>query len=157
MALRAAILVWCAVKISSAPQHLVCIHLYTFIVGKPVHMVCKHMSVMFDACVYEYIYAYIYLYVYIRVYEVSIVFWIYVHIYLSICIYTYIWSIDSFMNIYIYIYTSICIYTCIWSIGGVTGTKLTIATYPTFESEKYGVSTISRILKIISLFCKRAL
>jgi len=61
--------------------------------------------------------------------------WIYVYIYIYIYDYVYIYTKYIYIHIYIYIYVYALQSRSIW----------------------YGVATISRLLKIIGLFCKSAL
>jgi len=78
----------------------------------------------------------LYIYMYIHIYAC-------IHTYMCICIYTYIYT---YIYIYIYTYTHIYLYIHIY-INNELGLWLAF---------DYGLVTISRLLKIIGLFCKRA-
>ena len=121
-------------------------------------------------------YMYICRYICIRVYKIHIYTYIYtykyIYIHMYICIY-----------IYIYIYTYICIYIYIcfnsMSVVGMfsqvslftqhkwavplkcamthTQTMNCGGSWSQSSTGRYGVATISRLLKIIGLFCKRAI
>jgi len=91
-------------------------------------------------CVYIYIYTkkYIYAHMFINTY-IYIYIYIYIHIYTEVCTYIYIYTHMRCAHIYIYIhihFTDMCT--------------------PQVEIS-YGVALVSRIDKIIGLFCKRAL
>ena len=86
-------------------------------------------------CIYIYIYIYIHMYIYIRIH---ICVCISVYIYIHICVYIYIhmYTIYTYMCVYIYIFICMRAFLVwIW----------------------YGVATIRRLLKMIGLFCKKAL
>jgi len=96
-------------------------------------------------CVYIHIHTciYIYIYIYIHIY-------VYTYVYIYMCVYTHL-----HICIYVYIYTCVYIYMCIY-----------IHIYIHREIFMYihidtwyvlWVATISRLLKLIGLFCRRAL
>ena len=86
-----------------------------------------------------YIHIYIYVYIYIYIYT-------HVHIYTHI-IYTHIET--AYIHTYTYRHRHLHIFMCIHTDG--PHASYVVGVY------KYGVTTCSRLLKIIRLFCKRAL
>ena len=66
----------------------------------------------------------------------------YIHIYICICIYIYSHSTASWSTVSTLVF-------------GVSHRQTD--THSDTQVDKYGVATISRLLKIIGLFCKRAL
>ena len=71
----------------------------------------------------------------------------YINMYIYICICVYIHMCVYTSCIYIYVYICICVYVhmCVYKYGNA------------HTSATYGVASVSRIDKIIGLFCKRAL
>ena len=92
---------------------------------------------------HTYIYTYICIYLHICIH-------IHIHIHIHICIYAY-----TYTYIYTHIYTHIFTYVHInvWH----TYKQMYICIHNDVKTYKYGVATISRRLKIIGLFCKRAI
>ena len=75
---------------------------------------------------------------------------IFMYIHILICTYIYIYThIYIYVCMYVYTYVYVCIYICICI---YRHTYIHIYLKP-----RYGVATMSRRLKIIGLFCKRAL
>ena len=81
------------------------------------------------------------MYVYICMYT-------YIHTYIYTCACSYI-HIYTCTCIYVYIQTCTCVFTCIY----ILYTRICVCTY---DALCYGVPTISMLLKMIGLFCKRA-
>jgi len=106
------------------------------------------------------------------------------YLYISMCVYTYMWCVCGHICgvcVVIYVvcvvYTSdvctisyLCIFTCVYTfVRSVCGKHIRCVYCSVFVyiyvrvhicvvcHTRYGVATISRLLKIIGLFCKRAL
>ena len=94
-----------------------------------------------------YIYTYILIYICVHTYTYIHIF-IFVHTYTNIHIYICVHT-HTYIHIYIriYIYTYIHIYICVHTYKNIHTTSRIWN----------GVATISRLLKMIGLFCKRAL
>jgi len=78
---------------------------------------------------------------------------IYIHIYMHVCmcVYTYI---HTFFDVYLYIY----IHPHFWNISQLTWMGHSRRKHESnLDTYDYGVASISRLLKITGLFCKRAL
>jgi len=114
----------------------VSIYVYMCSLQEQVHCVRKHSlcTVYFFTYIYVHIYIYIHTYTYAYIYKYT-----YIYIYIQIHIHTRIYT-HMHMKICMYIHIHIHIYL------------------PKARSLcEYGVATISRLLEIVGLFCKRAL
>jgi len=131
-------------------------------------------SIYVYKCVYEYVHIYIYMYIHICIYI-----YIYVNMSICICIYMYIHIymyrahelrkrlsmrrryIYMYICIYVYIYINISICICMYIYIHVcieyTNLDRGFRCAEAMHHSQHGVATMSRILKIIGLFCKRAL
>jgi len=118
-------------------------------------------------CIYVYVYTctsiYIYMGIYvwmnirIRIYmHMYIYMYVYICIYVHMCIYVYMYICIQFISIYVYIlYVNMYLYLCIYIYVFM---YICIHFCTDLDAcPSYGVATISRLLKMIGLFCKRAL
>jgi len=104
---------------------------------------------------YTYMYIYMYIYLCFCMCMMHICMYMYIHICIYTCMYVYIYmagkaEMNAYTNTYLYMYVYINIYICMQWIY----TQTYICTYHRWW---YGVATISRLIQLIGLFCKRAL
>jgi len=110
-------------------------------------------------CIYIYIYTCTYIYIYIHIYMYKQIYtskyiymYIYIHIYIYICI--YVWPLSTHMvcvlrEVYVVCVCFLCVLGLLWVCHGVRGSA-TSCLAPFY----YGVAMVSRLLKIIGLFCR---
>jgi len=136
-----------------------CTHIHTYMYIKKVMTIYKYVQKSYDsASTWNFISVHIYMYVYIYVYTHT---YIVMHIKMVITIHKYIRnSYDSPSSAYVYMYEYIYVYTHTYIYMHIK-MVITIHKYKhnSYDSPSswYGVATISRLLQIICLFCKRAL
>ena len=117
----------------------------TYYMHKHTHI----LSLFLSLCMYKYTYInkYIYIYMYITYTYIHI----FMYIYIYICLYIYM---EREREIYAKIYVFTCIFLLKYiSVWGETAKWYDISIYV----RTHEVATISRLHKIIGLFCKRAL
>jgi len=115
----------------------ICIHVYIYI-----YMYTRVCVFLMYICIFVYVYMYTYTYTCIHI-----------HIYIHICIFSYV-----YVYIYMYLYTYICIYVYIYIYieTKTTNTRIFICilTGRCISLYMYGMASVSKIDKIIGLFCR---